>query len=195
MCTLYATGDLSTQSCISSATDPKSTFDIGLCGASEYTHVYAATIPGPITYLDLLDIEAGTMTTSVTSVNLWAPLIQMNYKASDISTGQSSVATSSITLSSPSSALTNTASASPTTSPAPDDSGLSTGGKIALGVALPLCLIAVAFLAGFIWLRRRRQQRAVKHGQAGYDSSDTGRSTNPHTFSVQVDPESTPKAG
>ena len=121
----------------------------GICGSSAFDSVYPITIPGPITYKNFENHS--NQVQSVSSAFLFAPLIQINWKSSDLSattTQQSQIPSSTSLIAS----ITST----PIETEAP--SAMSTGGKIALGIALPLGVICIAGVAAFLWLRKQRQK-------------------------------------
>ncbi|KAI9654767.1 MAG: hypothetical protein M1821_005761 [Bathelium mastoideum] len=106
--------------------------------------VSLVTIP-PNTIID-------TYTTTSPVISLFAPLIQLNWQASDLP----------ITTPSKSSALTTTI---PSTRADASTSGssFSTHAKIAISVVVPVILVVVALLITGLLIRRRRQKR---HGRA-----------------------------
>ena len=74
-------------------------------------------------------------------MSLFAPLIQLNWKASD-----------QRLLASPTPNV-------PTQSPIPSHHGLSTGGKIAIGVVIPVVALSVAgFLMRYLYRRKRHNR-------------------------------------
>ena len=89
-----------------------------------------------------------TLTSTISTLLLIAPLIQLNQRASTIPS-QTLSPTTSVMNSSPSTPSSNTTT------------GLSSGAKIALGVALPLGLMSIAFLFACVWFQRRQRRRRI----------------------------------
>lgn len=78
--------------------------------------------------------------------------------------------TTSATSSPSSSSSSSTASSLPTTAAAPPpSSGLSTGGKIGLGVALSVAAIIALVVLGLFFRRKRSQKRASKPQELAYE--------------------------
>ena len=134
------------QTCRMGLTD--GSFQAGFCGPTAFDELTSVTIPGLVSYQ--------SASWSGTDANMYAPLIQLNWKASDLS-GSSPPTSTSLP-----GQQTLIQSVSPSSSPAPsidqDPSGLSTGGKIAVGLAVPLGVMAISFLAFFVWFRNRRRR-------------------------------------
>ena len=129
------------------------TAEVGFCDADTFITTLTLPIPGSFEF-------QGSIQENYTSAWMLAPLYQLVWKASDL------------TLTSSIPSLTQTASQPQSTSPAlsatsvsnsSTGEGLSTGAKIALGVALPIGLIAISFVTAAVWLRRRKQGRMSSH--------------------------------
>ncbi|MCJ1328486.1 hypothetical protein MMC10_005163 [Thelotrema lepadinum] len=163
--------DTSQQTCI--GTISSTTFEAGFCTGSAYNAVLVA-VPGTFVY-------SVTATQSVSSVDLFAPLIQLNWRAEDLalsstellSTALSSTAPLSTELSSIASGVSTMAPTTfstsvplaPTSTPnVPSEARLSHEDIIVIGVAVPLSVILLACLTAGIWYRKR-QQRSQQRGQ------------------------------
>ena len=94
-----------------------------------------------------------------------------------------SVAPAAAETSAPAISTSNAKSIPPTTTPAPSSSGLSTGAKAAIGVVVPLVIIAIAAAAFLIWRRKRKAKQATDphydqvqglHDDDGYARKELG---------------------
>ena len=132
------------QLCATTATTSTS-FNYAICDPSSYTSISFGSVPE----LHTVGVDGFTSLYTISSLTLFAPLIQLNQQASSTIPSQTLFQTSSTE---PSAATTSSSLDTSTT-------GLSSGVKIALGVALPLSLICIAFLSACIWFRRRRRQK------------------------------------
>lgn len=136
---------LGSQTCVS--TMSTGSFKAGFCGETAFNSLTSVTIPGQVSY--------GTQVLwSESLATLAAPLIQLNWKSSDISPSLTLSENLGTTLS----IQASIQSPSPTAL-AQDSSLLSSGGRIAIGVGVPLGALAVAFLAACLWLRYRRRKQ------------------------------------
>jgi len=93
--------------------------------------------------------------------------VRMVYESSDLITSTSSSSSSTQTSGSDTSTPSNTSvpqssssSQVPTGTSAPGNSGLSTGAKAAIGIVIPLVVLAI-FGAFFFWWRRKKQYRVA----------------------------------
>ena len=141
---------------------------IGFCGDSVYGALSSITIPGVISYMDVSSLPYNV---SWSSAYLYAPLFQLNWKNSDISP---STTTTSSRESTTSDQESETQSQLPvltvhsipistpiaTDQPSSEDNGISSSARIAIAISVPLGTIALAFLGGCLWLRKRRQRKA-----------------------------------
>ena len=145
-----------------------SSMQIGFCGDSVYGALSSITIPGVISYTDVSSLPYNV---SWSSAYLYAPLFQLNWKASDISpttttTSSRESATSNQESETQSQLPVLTVHSIPISTPTPtveassEDAGLSSDARVAIAVSVPLGTIALAFLGGCFWLRRRRQRKA-----------------------------------
>ncbi|KAH6632447.1 hypothetical protein F5144DRAFT_603189 [Chaetomium tenue] len=106
---------------------------------------------------------------AVTTMNLYAPMIQLAWKASD--RPQTSTLSSSGTTSAPTTTAPSSTSAADPNSPAISEPPLSTGAIAGIaigGAALFLLTLAAAI---FIWRRRRRHPNNTYHLGPGYPPS------------------------
>lgn len=104
--------------------------------------------------------------------------IRMVYQSSDLSTSTSSTSkpASNTAQTTSSTSSSSTSSSSPTSTPS---SGLSTGAKAAIGVSIPLAVLAI-LVGVFLWWRRRSQRyNAVGTGQPAYHSPTTDNKAPP----------------
>ncbi len=110
----------------------------------------------------------------VTSLSLFAPMIQLAFQSSDLSR-------SSITTSSSSSTTTSTTSALPSSIPTTTPSSssdsapqLSTGAIAGIAAGSAALIVLVLAAAFFVWRRRRQQQYPPDHGPnpSSYDPSE-----------------------
>ena len=161
-------------------------FQVGFCGTTAYDSLTSVTIPGEVTF-------GSSVTWSGSSAPLYAPLIQLNWKSSDLLPTSSQVSPTSRQDTAANSLITDF-SPSPSSVP-PQDSGLSSEGKIAVGVAVPLGVLAIAFLVAFLWFRQRRKSRFLsalpeeqRTGDKGGMYHDAGKSPG-----VQLDGKSAPQ--
>ena len=109
---------------------------------------------------------------TITEALLLAPLFQLNFQASDLpatTTSSAATTTSSSTTSTPTSTTSITIDANGSNQSAPSP-GLSVRAIAAIGVVIPLFLIALAAILGFLFVRRRRRQQQEQH----YDAVPTG---------------------
>ena len=162
-CVRFAGKSWTPQTCMVLANT--TSLQVGLCGSSGLDSIYPITVPGPVTYRNFENYSIQVQ--SVSSVFLFAPLVQINWKSSDISV----TTTQQSQLPSPTSLITLTSSTSINTI---ETSSMSAGDKIALGVALPLGVISIAGMATFLWLRKRRQkgQQTVTSGTSHVEKLD-----------------------
>ncbi|MCJ1325263.1 hypothetical protein MMC10_001925 [Thelotrema lepadinum] len=173
-------------------------FQIGFCGSTGYDGLTSLTVPGDLFY--------GTQASwSSSSAYIYAPLIQMNWKASDLSPTQSQTSQTpdpQTLVQSPSPATTapsSTPSSQPTTIQNDSSSGLSNGGKIAVGVAVPLGVLAICFIAICFWLRSRRRKQThapvVLPEQRGIEESKRGgyHEAGQYSPGIQLDSKTAPQ--
>ena len=125
-----ATDSSKYQTCLTIATSTM--FQIGLCGSTAYGSLYSITIPGNFTYSDHL---GSTWVSAAHNVTLRAPLVQLNWKASDTLPTLSATKDQNmkIVLSSPSSLAPSSYASS---AAVVQSEALSSGAKIAIGVAV-----------------------------------------------------------
>lgn len=115
---------------------------------------------------------AKAITTTITAYTLWAPLIQLNFQASDLGTttttsassgSSASAITSSLPSSPTSAAPTSPSQAQTTLAVSQHSTGFSTGAKAGIGVAAGVAAVAiVAALALWLLYRRSRLQSRPK---------------------------------
>ena len=132
------------QSCIQRAS--ATTFEVGRCAGDDLANLRNQTVPQTVTRTDGSESVA-------TTVNLWAPMIQLNFQSSDLAppTSIPSTSPSSGPSSGPSSTLID-----------PLPSSLSPG--VAAAIAVPVSVVGLALILGFVafvWRHRRRQLRAT----------------------------------
>ena len=139
------------QTCIS--TISHGSFQVGFCGTTAFESLTSATIPGPVTWTDNINWDGSY-------APLYAPIIQLNYKISDFlptSTQTSVVSTENAT-------STSIFIAADSSSAAQNSLTLTSGDKVAIGVAVPLGVIAVAFSAVTAWLWRHQRRKISIRG-------------------------------
>ncbi|KAL8944011.1 MAG: hypothetical protein Q9216_000720 [Gyalolechia sp. 2 TL-2023] len=121
--------------------------------SSEYTPVYTS-------------VECPLLTTSTWNVTPTAPLPFIENLV--ITT----MATASASLAGDSPATPVAAGSSSAQDDSTDSSGLSTGATVAIGVVIPVVVLAVAFVAFFLWWRRRKAKTAVAPNEKGPEYSE-----------------------
>ena len=143
------------QTCVSSITS--GSYDVGHCATGGEASIDTLTnfqpVEVPETGLVTLTSPQTTLSESVTTATLFAPLFQMNWQASDLP------ATSMPT--SPSATTDSTPAPPSVPAPARSASGLSTGAKVAIGVVIPVAVLAILGVLGFWLLRRRRRNNVI----------------------------------
>ena len=142
------------QTCELQATAPD-TWPVVTCesGTSGGYTINSLPITATETYTTSSDTLTATDTATVTieTYFLYAPMVQINWKSSDLVASTSSKTPSKTS----NTAVQVSQTSSPSPTPAPS-SGLSTGAKVAIGVVIPLVVIA-ALIAAFFFFRRRRR--------------------------------------
>jgi len=132
--------------------------------------------PSP-TKLSITLSDNGVTSTSVANVEspggVNAMGIRMVYQSTDLSSSASTKTPASNTATT-TSAPSSTKSSPPTSSATSSPSGLSTGAKVAIGVVIPLVVLAV--LAGLFFWWRRRSQRYKAVGTAQSPTGDNKQS-------------------
>ncbi|KAL2018680.1 hypothetical protein VTK56DRAFT_515 [Thermocarpiscus australiensis] len=115
----------------------------------------------------------------VRSVNLYAPMIQLAWKASDLGSSSASTTSTSTTGTSTSSSIasnTHQPQSSPESSPLPtvtptpvsqSSNTLSTGAIAGIAIGAAALLLAIVAAAFYIWRRRRTEQAGRQTEQAG----------------------------
>ncbi len=160
-------------------TDAKTVAPTGVCSAANIVGVAQATLPVTMTITATTTSNGAARVATNTEApefTLWAPMFQINHRASDLESASKSTASSSATTTSHSD-LTTTASTLPesaTSSPSASSStspaaqgGLSTGAIAGIAVGAAAGGILLAVLLGCLWWRRARKGRA----EAGYPPS------------------------
>lgn len=143
----------------------------GTCSGTEMVGVATASFPDIITVTipDPSYPASSAIETVTREMNLFAPMFQLNYKASDLAPG-SSPATTTITQTTPPSLTPTTTAgsdANDNTSPsdsspipvASEEGGLSTGAVVGIGVGAALGGIFLVAVLGWLWWRRRVRRR------------------------------------
>lgn len=106
---------------------------------------------------------------TVSEVSLYAPMIQINWKASDRPVKTVTVgSTSAFSTSTSTSATSAAASTSAATAAGSSSGGLATGAKIAIGVVVPLVFLIGLGLALLVLRKMRRDRTASGSGGARY---------------------------
>ncbi|KAK1248606.1 hypothetical protein MKX08_006826 [Trichoderma sp. CBMAI-0020] len=135
------------------------TISTAYCSDTNLVNVGVATIP---TLATATTTETNSATTEVESstftriTTLYAPMIQLNFQASDLSTSTTASSTASPTASSPAS---ETGTGNGTSSKS--SGGLSNGAKVGLGVGLGLGVALLLAFGAFIYYYRRSRNNAV----------------------------------
>ncbi|KAI9681687.1 MAG: hypothetical protein M1822_007039 [Bathelium mastoideum] len=124
------------------------------------TRTLGAATPLTLTKTESASVP-GTYTSTSPIISLFAPLIQLNWQASDLP----------ITTPSKSSTLTTT---TPSTRADASTSGssFSTPAKITISIVVPVILLVVAFLITGLLIRRRRQKRHARASEEGYSKPE-----------------------
>ena len=122
-----------------------------------------------------------TFTETITEVSLYAPLIQLNWKASDSPPERAAPTTSSVT--------------SPTASQS--NNSPSTNAKIAIGVVVPLVVLVAGALSIMAFLRRtQRRSRNIataEYGKPELDASNTVSATSKNDQQHEMSAWETPR--
>ena len=144
------------QTCLSTVTS--GSYEVGYCptgniSINTLTHLQPVEVPG--TNVVTVDYPLSTLSSSITAATLYAPLLQINWQATDLPPMSPSV-------SSPSVASTTTLS--PVSTTASNPSGLSSGAKIAIGITVPIAVLTSVALLAF-WLLHRRSRSHVETAQ------------------------------
>lgn len=115
---------------------------------------------------------------AVTTMSLYAPMIQIAWKASDRPKTSSSSATTSATTSAPTTTAPNSTSTANPNSPATSDSSLSTGAIAGIAIGAAALLLLTLAAAIFIWRQRRRNNQlgGWTGGGEPYDSGSNALS-------------------
>ena len=149
------------QICISTFTSGQ--FAGGYCvnsnGGESFTNFQDITVPGPNTITFTYSNNYYSFESDVATGTLYAPLLQINWQATDKPVPLTSTPTSS--LSSPITANSKSISPQPTTLTPNPSSTLSTGAKVAIGVTIPVALLAITGALGLWLLYRRRRGRTT----------------------------------
>ncbi len=130
--------------------------------ASSATFPVVSCQSGTSGAFNFLTIPTVVSTASISSFRLYAPLIQINWQASDLPSTTSTVTTTS----------TSSASSTTPTGPIKSDepkSNSSTGGKAGIGIGV--AFLAIAILAAAFFLVRRHRRRN------GYGPAELGSPT------------------
>ena len=155
------------------------TVTLGICDTDSFSSVHAQALKDPITYI-YADDGFFTGSTTVESMLILAPLIQLNQRATDVTSATSTSPTTSTT---PAVDGQMSPTGSATSSPSSQDSGISSGAKIAIGVAVPLAVLAFTAILAYIWLWRRRRQ----HPQTTMGPSELSNDTSKRLVEAPTD--------
>jgi hypothetical protein len=133
----------------------------------QYTSLSAGTcvsIDFSSTFSVLVTAASATTTSTQYYTNsgagIWADVIQVRYKSSDIITA-TATSTNSASTSNPTGA-SSTATSQSAQHTTKTKSGLSTGAKVAIGVVVPVVVLCALLFIGFFLYRRRRRLEQQK---------------------------------
>lgn len=122
-------------------------------------------------------VGSDNTTITIKTASLYGPLVQINFKNTDISSLPPPISTTTSTSSSQGAAASTTSGGaygtSQTATPDQDQSGgLSSGAKIGIGVGVPLGVLALAAIVFFLlWRRRQMRTRPMGYEQPRADPS------------------------
>ncbi|KAI4156725.1 MAG: hypothetical protein LQ340_000039 [Diploschistes diacapsis] len=126
--------------------------NVAFCDTSTIGTTQLISIPGPY-------VTDNSSTVTITKATLYGPLVQINFKATDISSLTPPMITTSKSAQPASATGGGYGSNSTAVTDQSGDSGLSTGAKIGIGVGVPLGVLLLAAIAAFFFLRRRKSKQ------------------------------------
>lgn len=142
------------------------------CSEGEIIGLTTNTLPwsGTVTQV------AKTYTNTVNKAYFGADILEIRWQSSDLASITSNPATPLPSASSDTSQSTPTS-----TSSAVPSSGLTTGSKIAIGVVVPIAVLAVLGTFIFLWRRKRKSRRVVQGGNASQGAEYTTHQKEQYT--------------
>jgi hypothetical protein len=118
---------------------------------------------------------------AVTAMNLYAPMIQIAWKASDRpETSTLSSATTGVTTSAPTTTVPNSTSTPDSPAPVTSEPSISTGVIVGIAIGAAALFLLTLAAAIFIWRRRRHNNHLGGGGIGGDKPSDSGSNSLPY---------------
>ena len=127
----------------------------------------SVTISAPLSYSETTYPSGFVRSTEIPTYQILAPLIEVRWQSSDREAVTSATATPT-----PTSTSSNTPNQTSLQSSPSADSALSVGAKAAIGVAIPVAVLAALIGGFFIW-RRRRSPSKISSPPSGAGGNET----------------------
>ncbi|KAL6806768.1 hypothetical protein GGI42DRAFT_292537 [Trichoderma sp. SZMC 28013] len=156
----FACANINGNTCVATATD--TAVPTAFCDGTKLTDSGTETFPHVITVTqtdtasETVDVE----TSSLTMV-LYAPMVQINFQASDLPASTTTASTTLATTRTTASTSQQTSTSAADNSVGKGSSGLSNGAKVGLGVGLGLGAAFLLAFAGFIYYYRRSKRSQI----------------------------------